>query len=136
MEKEKPKEPLQPTNGEIIGKLQRIMALINKIARDKGYFKRGFGWEYMYYTMEDSAITITVSLYYYSNYFAGDAKLCQMNLKIDKGRISKIGMDYVRGYWAETTRTKYSKQLKDLREDIYSLNIKHIFKEERKREWK
>ena len=59
-----------------------------------------------------------------------------MNLKVDKGRISSIGIDYIRGYWATTTITRYYKQLKDLREDIFSLNIKHIFKKERKRKWK
>lgn len=136
MEKEEPKKPLQLTDSEIIGKLNKIMALINKITRDKGYFKRGFGWQYMYSTMEDDVITITVSLYYYSNYFGGNAKLCQMSLRIDNSRIKKISMDYVRGYWATTTMTKYSKQLKDLREDICSLNIKHIFKEERERKWR
>ena len=78
MEKEEPKEPPQLKSSEVIEKLAKIMVLINKIARDKGYFKRGFGWEYKYYSnMTDSGITITLFLYYYSKYFGRNAKLCK-----------------------------------------------------------
>lgn len=135
MEKEKPKEIIKLSNEQVIDKTRQIITLFNKLAYNKGYFKRGFGWDYEGFNIEDTAISISVALYYYSYYFGSNAKITRMALTIDKGRITKVSYDTIRGYWATQTMKRYSQQLKDLREDLYSLNINHIFKG-RESKWK
>lgn len=135
MEVEKPKNIIRFSNQQVIDKTRQIIILFNKLAYNKGYFKRGFTWDYENFIIVDTAISITVTLYYYSYYYDGNAKITRMFFTIDKGRITKVSYDYIRNYWANHTMKKYSQQLKDLREDLYSLNINHIFKG-RESKWK
>lgn len=135
MEVEKPKDIIRFSNEQVIDKTRQIIILFNKLAYNKGYFKRGFAWDYENFIIVDTAISISVTLYYYSYYYGSNAKITRMFFTIDKGRITKVSYEGIRSYWATHTMKKYSQQLKDLREDLYSLNINHIFKG-RESKWK